>query len=158
VLFRNRVTLPRCANGTRSWRTLSSFLAIHTRQTNSRHWRACDYRLRIALLSSSLTSPLGTGALSDRASPSTRGINDSIVLRHATVCWDGRKRHGWCGIGEMDSTSQCFRMAERPATTDLRGGKTSEDSFTMLMASLVAEYAVDFQLGLFSYAAVGSMM
>jgi hypothetical protein len=40
--------------------------------------------------------------------------------------------------------------------TDLSGGKTSEDSFTILMANLVVEYAVDFQLGLFSCAAVGS--
>ena len=36
-------------------------------------------------------------------------------------------------------------MAERPATTDLRGGNTSEDSFTRLMANLVAAYVVDFQ-------------
>jgi len=48
----------------------------------------------------------------------------------------------------MDHTSQCFRMAERPPATDLRGGKTSEDSFTIWMASLVAEYAVDFRLDL----------
>ena len=36
-------------------------------------------------------------------------------------------------------------MAERPPTTDLRGGNASEDSFTRLMASLVVAYAVDFQ-------------
>jgi hypothetical protein len=47
-------------------------------------------------------------------------------------------------------------MAERPPTTDLRGGKTSDDSFTMLMANLVAEYAVGFQINLFSCGAVGS--
>ena len=44
-----------------------------------------DYRLRIALLSSSWNSPLGTGALIDSARPSTRGIDDSITPRHATV-------------------------------------------------------------------------
>jgi len=44
------------------------------------------YRLRISLLSSSLTSPSGTGPLSDSASRATRDINDSIVWRHATVC------------------------------------------------------------------------
>ena len=38
-------------------------------------------------------------------------------------------------------------MAERPPATDLRGGKASEDSFTMLMANLVVAYAVDFQSG-----------
>ena len=37
------------------------------------------YRLRIVLLPSSLTSPSGTGAPSDSASRSTRGINNSIV-------------------------------------------------------------------------------
>ena len=48
-------------------------------------------------------------------------------------------------------------MAESPPATDLRGGKTSEDSFTILMANLVVEYAVDVQLDLFSTAAlVGS--
>ena len=36
-------------------------------------------------------------------------------------------------------------MAESPPTTDLRGGNTSEDSFTKSMASLVEAYAVDFQ-------------
>lgn len=36
-------------------------------------------------------------------------------------------------------------MAERPPKTDLRGGKASEDSFTMLMANLVVVYAVDFK-------------
>jgi len=46
-------------------------------------------------------------------------------------------------------TSQHFRMAERPPATDLRGGKASADSFTILMASLVAAYAVDFQPDLF---------
>ena len=34
-------------------------------------------------------------------------------------------------------------MAERPPATDLRGGNTSEDSFTRLMANLVVAYAVD---------------
>jgi hypothetical protein len=47
-------------------------------------------------------------------------------------------------------------MAERPPTTDLRGGKTSDDSFTILMANLVVEYAVDFQVDVFSCAAAGS--
>lgn len=44
---------------------------------------------------------------------------------------------------EAGHTSQCFRIAERPPATDLRGGKASEDSLTVLMASLVVEYAVD---------------
>jgi hypothetical protein len=47
-------------------------------------------------------------------------------------------------------------MAERPPTTDLRGGKASDDSFTILMANLVVEYAVDFQVDVFSCAAAGS--
>jgi hypothetical protein len=59
---------------------------------------------------------------------------------------------------EIDSTSQCCRMAEKPPATDLSGGKTSEDSFTILMANLVAEYVVDFQLDLFSCAALGSVV
>jgi len=44
-------------------------------------------------------------------------------------------------------------MAERPPATDLRGGNTSEDSLTRLMASLVVVYAVDFQSDLLSGAA-----
>ena len=44
-------------------------------------------------------------------------------------------------------------MAERPPATDLRGGNTSEDSFTRLMANLVVVYAVDFQSDLLSGAA-----
>ena len=54
---------------------------------------------------------------------------------------------------EMDCTSQCCKMAERPPATDLRGGKASEDSFTILIANLVVEYAVDFQLDSSSSAA-----
>jgi len=50
----------------------------------------------------------------------------------------------------MNCTSQWFRIAERPPTTDLRGGKASEDSFTILIANLVVEYTVDFWLDLFS--------
>lgn len=41
-------------------------------------------------------------------------------------------------------------MAERPPATDLRGGKTSEDSLTILMANLVAAYVVDLRSDLFS--------
>ena len=52
-------------------------------------------------------------------------------------------------MGEMDHTSQWFMMAERPPASDLRGGKASEDSFTMLMANFVVAYVVDFQSGLF---------
>jgi hypothetical protein len=58
----------------------------------------------------------------------------------------------------MDRTSQCSRMAERPPTTDLSGGKASEDSFTRLMANLVVEYAVDFQFDSFSCVAFGSVV
>jgi hypothetical protein len=113
-----------------------------------------SYPLRIVLLLSSSTSPSGTGALRDCASPLTRGINDSIIWRHAIVCWDGGQCHGRCGVKEMDCTSQCSRIAERPPTTDLSGGKTSEDSFTRLMANLVVEYAVDFQFDSFSWASL----
>jgi hypothetical protein len=59
---------------------------------------------------------------------------------------------------EVERTSQCCRMAERPPATDLSGGKTSEDSFIILMANFAAEYAVDIQFELFSCAAVGSTM
>ena len=45
-----------------------------------------SYFLRIVLLSCSLTSTSGTGALNDPASRSTRGINVSIVWRHAVIC------------------------------------------------------------------------
>ena len=57
---------------------------------------------------------------------------------------------------EIYHTSQWSKIAESPPTTDLRGGKTSEDSFTMLMANLVVAYAVDFQFVLFSDTAFGS--
>ena len=50
----------------------------------------------------------------------------------------------------MHCTSQCFRIAERPPTTALRGGKASEDSFTKLRANLVVAYVVEPQLDLFS--------
>ena len=113
------------------------------------------YRLRMSLLSSSLSSPSGTGALSDSASFSTRGINDSIVWRHATVCWDNCKHHGRGSSEEVYHTSQWFNIAERPPATDLRGGNASEDSLTKSMANLVEAYAVDFQSDLFSSAAPG---
>jgi hypothetical protein len=116
------------------------------------------YPLRIVLLPSSLTSPSGTGPLSDCASPSTRGINDSIVWRHAIVCWDGGQCHERCGAEEIDCTSQCSKIAERPPTTDLSGGNTPEDSFTRLMANLVVEYAVDFQFDPLLCATLGSVV
>ena len=47
-------------------------------------------------------------------------------------------------------------MAERHPATDLRGGKTSEDSLTRSTASLVAEYVVDFQSDFFADAVLGS--
>ena len=56
----------------------------------------------------------------------------------------------------MGLTSQLFSIVERLPATDLRGGKASEESFTILIANLVAENAVDFQLVFFSYAALGS--
>jgi hypothetical protein len=40
----------------------------------------------------------------------------------------------------MDHTSQYSRTAERPPAIDTRGGKTSENSFTV--ADLVVEYSV----------------
>ena len=58
----------------------------HVRQTDPLLRKERGYRLRSFLLASSLTSPSGTGALSDCASPSTRGTNDFIVLWHAIVC------------------------------------------------------------------------
>ena len=54
--------------------------------------------------------------------------------------WHERGRH----------TSQWFRMVESPPATDLRGGKASEDSFTIWIASLVVAYTVDFRPDLFS--------
>ena len=48
-------------------------------------------------------------------------------------------------------------MAERPPTTDLRGGNASEDSLAKSMANLVVAYAVDFQSDLLSSAALGSV-
>ena len=57
---------------------------------------------------------------------------------------------------ELCHTSQWSRIADSPPTTDLRGGKASEDPFTMLMANLVVAYAVDFQFVLFSGTAFGS--
>ena len=56
----------------------------------------------------------------------------------------------------MGHTSQCFRITERLPATDLRERKAPEDRFAKSKGSLVAEYAVDFQLGSFSYAALGS--
>ena len=50
------------------------------------------------------------------------------------------------GVRETDHTSQCLRMAARPPTTDLSGGKASEDSFTTSTTTLAEAYAVDFQL------------
>ena len=47
-------------------------------------------------------------------------------------------------------------MAERPPTTDLRGGKASADSFARWMANLVVAYAVDFQSDSFSDGTLGS--
>ena len=55
----------------------------------------------------------------------------------------------------MDHTSQWFRMAERPPATDLRGGKASDESFTIWTASLVAAYVVDFQSDLVSSIVLG---
>jgi len=57
------------------------------------------------------------------------------------------------GTREMDHTSQCLRTTARPPATDLSGGKTSEDSFTKSMTTLVEEYMADFQLDLFWFAA-----
>ena len=47
-------------------------------------------------------------------------------------------------------------MAERPPTTDFKGGNASEDSFTRLMANLVVAYAVDFQSDFLSGVILGS--
>jgi len=51
-------------------------------------------------------------------------------------------------MGEIDCTSQLFKIAERPPTTDLRGKKTSEDSVTALTANFAASYAADFPFDL----------
>ena len=59
---------------------------------------------------------------------------------------------------KMDYTSQCFRITEKLPATDLRERKAPEDSFAEPKGSLVVEYAVDFPLDLFSYAALGSTM
>ena len=50
---------------------------------------------------------------------------------------------------DRNRTSQCLRMAARPLATDLSGGKTSEDSFTTSMTTLVEEYAADTQFDWF---------
>jgi len=76
--------------------------------------------------------------------------------RHATIFWNDCKHLGSDDAREANHTSQWFRMTERPPATDLRGGKTSEDSFTILMASLVVACAVDFQSDLFSGTALDS--
>jgi len=47
-------------------------------------------------------------------------------------------------------------MAEGTPARDLRGGKASEGSFTILMANLVVAYAADFRSDLFLDIAVGS--
>ena len=57
--------------------------------------------------------------------------------------------------GKKYRTSQWSKIAERPPTTDLSGGKTSADSLTRLMASLVVEYAVDFQFDPFPSVVLG---
>jgi len=59
-------------------------------------------------------------------------------------------------MNKMHCTSQWFRIAERPPTTDLRGGNASEDSFTRLIASLVVAYAVEPQPNLLSDVVLGS--
>ena len=82
-----------------------------------------------------------------------RRINDSIVSRHAIVFQDNRKFRARCSLEEMEHTSQRTRMVESPPARGLRGGNTSENSFTMLMANLVAVYVVDFQSDLFLGAA-----
>jgi hypothetical protein len=79
-----------------------------------------------------------------------------MVFRHAIVCWNGCKLYGRHCLEEMKRTSQWSRIAESPPTTDLRGGNTSEDSFTRLMANLVAAYVVDFQSDSLSSAAFES--
>lgn len=48
-------------------------------------------------------------------------------------------------------------MKQRPPTTDLSGGKTSEDSFTPWRNSLVAEDTRDFVFGLFLSAVLGPL-
>ena len=115
-----------------------------------------DYLLKFALLS--FSSPSEARVLSDSTSPSTRGINDSIVFRQAIVCWENHEYTGKCGMSGMGHTSQCLRIAESPPATDLRGGKASEDSFTRLMASLVVAYTVEPQFDLLSYPGLGSIV
>ena len=53
-------------------------------------------------------------------------------------------------------TSYRFKTAERAPATDLRGVNASHDSFNTSTTSPAEAYRVDFQSGLFSYAAVGS--
>ena len=80
------MTLPRCASTGRSLRIVFSLLLNVGRQTNHQFAIEVNYLSRAFLLSFSLNSPAGTGSLNDCASPSIRGINDSIVWRHAVVC------------------------------------------------------------------------
>jgi len=53
-------------------------------------------------------------------------------------------------MGEIDHTSQWFRMTERPPARDLRGGKASEDSFIISASNFVVAYVEDFQFDLLS--------
>jgi len=48
----------------------------------------------------------------------------------------------------MDHTSQLSRIAQSPPTTDLSGGKASEDFSTVRRNNLAAEDAVCFQSGM----------
>ena len=73
-------------------------------------------------------------------------FSDLLLLANATVrIMDGNM--------EIYHTSQCLKMAVRPLTTDLSGGKMSEDSFTRSMTTLVEEYATDIQPGSFWFTA-----
>ena len=57
----------------------------------------------------------------------------------------------------MDHTSEFSRIAQRPPTTDLSGGKASEDSFTARRNNLAVADVVDLQFDAFlSGVALGS--
>jgi len=82
--------------------------------------------------------------------PMILSFGDTLLFAEMT------EYHGRYGLEEMHCTSQWFRMADRPPATDLRGGNTSEDSFTRSMANLVVAYVVDFQSDSLSGVGLGS--
>ena len=80
-----------------------------------------------------------------------------ILLFHDLPQFASSKISGVNGLEKQGyHTSKYFRTTQRPPATDLRGVHTSDDSFETSMKRLAEACRVDFQLGLFWYAAAGS--